>query len=78
MTAIAAQMQLMTIREGLQWVERAQWGNLAGSNSGALSTEVLKTLGTRRCLNIYSDELDPKCLIGLPLGDLGGLRSGIF
>jgi len=34
------------------WVEEAQWDNLAGSNSGAFSTEDLKTLGTRRCLNI--------------------------
>jgi len=67
MTAIAAQMQLMTIREGLQWVERTQWGNLAGSNSGALSTEVLKTLSTGRCLNIYNDELDPQVLDWLAL-----------
>jgi len=39
-------------RDRSLWVEGAQWDNLAGSNSGALSTEVLKTLGTRRCLNI--------------------------
>ena len=39
-------------RDRSLWVERAQWSNLAGSNSGAFSTEVLKTLGTRRCLNI--------------------------
>ena len=39
-------------RDRSHWVERAQWRNLAGSNSGAFSTEVLKTLGTRRCLNI--------------------------
>jgi len=36
------------------------------------------TTEPNRCLNIENDALNPKCLIGLPLGGLGGLRSGMF
>ena len=39
-------------RDSSLWVEREKWGYLSGCNSGALRTEVLKTHGTRRCLNI--------------------------